>query len=619
METHVLDPLSAPARAYLQQGLKDLLGLTEGLAFRPLASGRYPLPLALAVYGEIPDPGQVRADIGARLTSDPASLLETALVLFELYACNDHRTAAIVPDDDAFLSNAFASKRLNGWVSFLGDADPGETQAALSERWQFKFIGAGEGLAGFYTLLNMLARYAFVYGRVPLGDSHLLGHFIEDFTSGLLVCRGKLNAVELVLSLAAMRIGVPAVTPPDYPFPFGRRAPAGPLGEVVEAATAFSSIRRLLEHPDIPPLPDYLDAAPAAARFDPAATWGDTPESFYLLRKGPVDVTGVEVTGSPQGPLGVLLTVDAEPMDGFDRRYIESRAALVLARIRGVSAQHSSGRLKLRLAPGLDLPPERIGETLIAAIRNEFPRIAKLRAQIVFDPGRLNALVPGIAAERAQRAIEIESATEASVPEFITCVGCSAFAPDHVCIVTPERRPQCGRAYEFIKTGAHYGYDDMTNIHHRQLHAGINSFGTCPKGNLLDAAAGEWSGVNQAVARLTGGRIARVQLHSLDQAPHTGCGCFQAILFKTSQPRPGIGIMERGYKDQAPDGRTWRDLHYALGGKQTPGLTGAALTYLRSRRFLAAHGGWESVVWGSPKIVALAGKRLVPAVGVPPH
>lgn len=199
---------------------------------------------------------------------------------------------------------------------------------------------------------------------------------------------------------------------------------------------------------------------------------------------------------------------------------------------------------------------------------------------------------------------------KASVPEFITCVRCSAFAPDHVCIITPERRPQCGRPYEFIKAGAHCGYDDMTNIHHRQLHCGMNSFGTCSKGELLDGAAGEWSGANQAAAYLTGGRITRVQLHSLDAAPHTGCGCFQLILFKTGRPKPGIGIMERGYKGQAPDGRTWRDLHYALGGKQAPGFTGAAMSYLRSPRFLAAHGGWESVVWASPKVVALPGKRL---------
>ena len=73
-------------------------------------------------------------------------------------------------------------------------------------------------------------------------------------------------------------------------------------------------------------------------------------------------------------------------------------------------------------------------------------------------------------------------------------------------------------------------------------------------------------------------------------------------MFKTDQPQPGIGIMERGYKGRAPDGRTWQDLHYALGGKQAPGFAGIAWDYLRSPKFLAAHGGWKSVVWVSPKV-----------------
>jgi len=491
---------------------------------------------------------------------------------------------------------------LNGWISFLGDADVKEAQAALNTRWQFKFMGTGEGFTGVYSLLNGLARYAFVYGRVPFGDTHLLGHFIEDFTSGLVVCRGKLNDLESTVSLAAMRIGVPAVTPPDYPFQLGRQVHAAALNEVIDAVVAFPSIRRLLDHPDLPPLPDYLNPQEDDVRFEPAATWGDTPESFYLLRKGQVEVSGVDVLGSPSGPMGVLLTVDAEPLDAFDRRYIESRAARVFTKMRGVLAKHASGRLVLGLAPGLNLPPQQIGESLIAAVRNEFPKITKLRTEVIFDRDRLNAMAVDVAAERTRREREIESATEESVSEFITCVGCSAFAPDHVCILTPERPPQCGRAYEFIKTGALYGYDDMTNIHHRALHSGINSFGTCAKGDLLDPAAGEWSGVNAAAARLTGGRITRVQLHSLDEAPHTGCGCFQLIMFKTDQPRTGIGIMERGYKGQAPDGRTWRDLHYALGGKQAAGLAGAAWEYLRSSKFLAAQGGWKSVVWVSPKV-----------------
>ena len=275
--------LPREARAVLQRGLAQLLQITKGLRFRAVVSERFPLPLALAVYGEIPDPERVRDDVRARIETDPLSLLELGLVLLELHACNQPGASESVPDDDAFLTQVFASKRLNGWISFLGDADVEEAQAALNARWQFKFIGTQDRCSDVYSLLNGLARYAYVYGRVPFGDTHLLGHFIEDFTSGLVVCYGKLDDLELTLSLAAMRIGVPAVTPPDYPFQLGRQVRAASLNEVVDAAVAFPSIRRLLDHPDLPPLPDYLNSGEADVRFEPAATWGDTPESFYLL------------------------------------------------------------------------------------------------------------------------------------------------------------------------------------------------------------------------------------------------------------------------------------------------------------------------------------------------
>jgi acetyl-CoA decarbonylase/synthase complex subunit beta len=133
----------------------------------------------------------------------------------------------------------------------------------------------------------------------------------------------------------------------------------------------------------------------------------------------------------------------------------------------------------------------------------------------------------------------------------------------------------------------------------------MNSFTLSPKREPIDETTGEWSGINDAMWRLTGGRTRRVQLHALGDAPHTGCGCFRLIMFTTDQPRSGVAIMDRSYKDTAPDGRTWADLHYALGGKQAPGIAGASAGYLRSDKFLKAHGGWDSVVWVSPGIAEM--------------
>ncbi|MBL7199225.1 MAG: hypothetical protein ISS56_03660 [Anaerolineae bacterium] len=602
--------LEPEARAILARGLDALVRMTEGLAFLPLSSERYPLPLTAAVYSEVPDPDRVRDQVRGRMETDPVSVLEAVLVLLELYECNQPGIADFLPDDAAFLSQAFATKRLNGWIAVLGDADREEVESSVNGRWKFRFVPGRARRTAVYPLLNMLARYGCVYGRIPRGDSHALGHFVEDYGPGLVVCQGKLDDLELTLSLAAMKLGVPAVVPTDYVFPLGRQMRANSIVDVVDSLLAFPNIHRLLDLPEIPGLPDYLSGERDGEKPKPVATWGDTPESFYLLRKGRVHSPGVTVSGEPGGPMGVLLTVDAEPLDAFDRQYIEAHIVRTLSMLPGVSAAVRDGRLALGLGSDVELSPERVGEVLIAAVRHEFPKIQNVRVEVILDPERLAGMVESVRAERAARRQEIASATEESVAEFATCVGCSPFAPDHVCILTPQRPPQCGRSYERIRAGALYSYDDMSDIHHRALHLGMNSYGVCGKGRSIDLAAGEWSGVNEAAARLTGGRTRRIQLHSLDEAPPTGCGCFQLVMFKTEQPSPGIGIMHRGCKGRAPDGRTWADLHYALAGKQTPGIAGASPGYLSSAKFLLAHGGWTSVVWVSSRIAAMMGERL---------
>ncbi|MHA1945644.1 MAG: hypothetical protein ACXADW_11420 [Candidatus Hodarchaeales archaeon] len=130
---------------------------------------------------------------------------------------------------------------------------------------------------------------------------------------------------------------------------------------------------------------------------------------------------------------------------------------------------------------------------------------------------------------------------------------------------------------------------------------------------------GEWSGLNDAAAKLTHGRTSRIYLHSLDKYPHTGCGCFRFIMFKTDLPQVDIGIMERGYKGSAPDGRNWADLHYELAGKQAPGIAGGSDEYLFSNKFLKAHKGWRGVVWVSPKIAEIAKDFMEEGIQVGPE
>ena len=609
--------LCEAARRILENGLRRLLEMTEGLEFRATSSERSPLPLRAAVYRHHADAAEVRADVEARMQEDPVSVLEGAWALLELYECNQQDIEQYILEDGAFTDVCFESKRLNGWIAVMGDADASQVEAAVNAKWQFRFLSGPPRPTGIYVLMSMLARYALVYGKAAPGDPHALGHFVEDFTPGVLVCQGAMSDLELTLSLAAMKMGIPAVTPPDYPFELGRQIRAATLDDATQAVVAFPNIRRLLDVPETPPYPDYCDTDNMSEKFEPATVIGETAESFFVFRKGRVENPGaVTVSGDVADAMGVVVTAEAEPLDAFDRAYIERTIAVKPGMISGVSPAFDGRRLALRLRDDADFDPQRIGEVLVSALRHEFPKIRKVSAEIIFDADRLAEIAPGVREEKARRDHEVAQATEESVAEFVTCVGCSPFAPSHVCILTPERRPQCGRQYEQIKTGALYGYDDMSNIHHSSLHRGINSFGIVAKGEAINADAGEWAGVNARSAELSGGRTTRIQLHSINDFPHTGCGCFRMVMFKTAKPRPGIGVMDAGFQGRSPDGRGWRDLHYSLAGKQTPGIAGASPTYLRSEKFLKAHGGWDAVVWVSPTIAEIMGDALPAGVEV---
>ncbi len=609
--THVTDS----EKSTLQNGLAQLLKETTELDWKALPSERYPHPLRSVFYRNLPAVTAVRSEVEARMADDPVAVLGKALVLLELHEAHQPDAAEYFPEDMPFIRACFASKRCNGWIAITGDTDREELEEVINQKWQFRFFNGRRAWSGIYTLLSMLARYAFIYGGIETGDSHALSHFVEDFCPGLLVCRGTMSDLELTLSLAAMNMGLPAVVPPHYPFGLGRVLRAGAQADVRKAVVGFRNIRRLLDTPEIPGLPDYCDLRYRQEEVTAVRSWGDTEQSYFIVRKGVLadqaeSQSPVSVRGEPRDAMGIVMTIDAEPMDAFDRVYIEETVHTALAMVEGVRPEYDGTRLAVHFGDNARLTSDQVGEVLLASLRHEFPLLNRSRVEMVFDRSELELQAPKIESEKLERQAEIEATTEENCRNFYQCVGCSPFAPDHVCVLTPERPPQCGRPYGKIKTGAHYAYDDMTNIHHSWMHETINSYRVIEKGIRLDPEKGEWSGVNEAAAKHTHGRTPRIFLHSLGEHPHTGCGCFRLILFRTAKPQPGIGIMEAGFEGAAPDGRRWDDLHYALGGKQAPGIAGAAPAYLSSDKFLRDHGGWKSVVWVSPKVAELAGDRF---------
>ena len=173
---------------------------------------------------------------------------------------------------------------------------------------------------------------------------------------------------------------------------------------------------------------------------------------------------------------------------------------------------------------------------------------------------------------------------DSDVSTYYSCTLCQTFAPNHVCVITPERLALCGAiswldgkiAYEMSPSGANQPIE---------------------KGAVINAQNGEFEGVNRFVKKASHGEIERCSLYSVMEYPMTCCGCFEAIALMLPEVN-GIMVVNREFKGITPSGMTFSTLAGTIGGgAQTPGFAGISKNYILSDRFLQGEGGIERLVW----------------------
>ena len=153
-----------------------------------------------------------------------------------------------------------------------------------------------------------------------------------------------------------------------------------------------------------------------------------------------------------------------------------------------------------------------------------------------------------------------------------------------------------------MMVGAYLNPEDAPDqLSRKKKRVSPNAFSILPKGVLIDAERGEWAGVNQGAYKESGGKIERVQIHSITGGyPHSSCGCFAYLVFHMPE-LDGVGIIKRGFRGKAPNRMTWDMLANKAGGKQEPGICGVSLNYLKSPKFLQGDGGYGKVIWMDPE------------------
>jgi acetyl-CoA synthase len=174
--------------------------------------------------------------------------------------------------------------------------------------------------------------------------------------------------------------------------------------------------------------------------------------------------------------------------------------------------------------------------------------------------------------------------TDESVETFYSCTVCQSYAPDHVCVITPQRLGLCG-AYNWLDGRANYEISP----------SGPNQ--PILKGRTIDHVKGEWEGVNKFVYERSNRKVERFCAYSLLESPMTSCGCFECIVAILPLAN-GVMVVNREFLSVTPSGMSFGELaSVAGGGAQTPGFLGVGRLYLSSPKFLAADGGVKRIVW----------------------
>jgi acetyl-CoA synthase len=226
-----------------------------------------------------------------------------------------------------------------------------------------------------------------------------------------------------------------------------------------------------------------------------------------------------------------------------------------------------------------------LGDIIYARIHEEYGNIVdKVQVTIYTDQAKVEELLPRARQAYAERDARIAGMTDEAVDTFYSCTLCQSFAPNHVCIISPERLGLCG-AYSWLDGKASY---EINPTGHNQ---------PVPKGAVIDAVKGQWAGANEVVKAKSNQTIERMNAYTMMDDPMTSCGCFECIVAIIPEAN-GVMVVNREYGGMTPAGMSFSTLAGTVGGgQQTPGFIGVGRQYLISKKFISADGGLPRIVW----------------------
>ena len=473
--------------------------------------------------------------------------------------------------------------------------------------WETRLVPFGREITSAIYALGFASRAALSFGGVQPGDFRRNLLYNKNRIFAFVMPLGEVTDEWYATAAGAINYGFPVIADSDIP----QILPTGvctyehvvsniPHDQIVEKAVEVRGLKVKVAKIAIPVAVSPAFEGERIRKEDmhcefggqrtPAFEWIRTRE-INEVEDGKVIVEGPDVDTLEEGgklPLGIIVEVAGRKMQPDFEPVLERQVHTFLNEAQGLWHMGQSDINWVRIsknAAKAGFKLEHIGKLLHAKYHDEYSSIVdKVQVKIYTDEKEVLRLREQALAVYAERDARLEGMTDEDIEIFYSCTLCQSFAPNHVCIVSPERPGLCG-AYSWLDCRAAF---EITP-------SGPNQ--PISKGTCIEPTIGQWDRVNAFVLKTSGGNVQRMSQYSMIADPMTSCGCFEciaAVLPSTG----GIMIVNREYSEMTPCGMKFSTLAGTVGGgQQTPGFIGHSKHYICSRKFIAAEGGIKRIVW----------------------
>jgi len=473
--------------------------------------------------------------------------------------------------------------------------------------WETRLVPFGREITSAIYSLGFASRAALSFGGVQPGDFRRNLLYNKNRIFAFVMPLGKVTDEWYANAAGAINYGFPTIADSDIP----EILPTGvctyehvvsniPHDQIVEKAIEVRGLKIKITEIPIP-----VSVSPAfegerirkeemhcefGGQRTPAFEWLRMRE-ISDVEDGNVEVQGPDVDSLEAGgklPLGIIVEVAGRKMQPDFEPVLERHIHTFMNEAQGLWHMGQRDINWIRIsndAAKAGFKLEHIGKLLHAKFHDEYSSILdKVQVKLFTDQKQVEELCKHALAIFAERDARLAGMQDEDVETFYSCTLCQSFAPNHVCVVSPERPGLCG-AYSWLDCRAAY---EITP-------SGPNQ--PISKGNCIEPTIGQWDRINAFVLKTSGGNVERMSQYSMITDPMTSCGCFEciaAVLPSTG----GIMIVNREFPEMTPCGMKFSTLAGTVGGgQQTPGFIGHSKHYICSKKFIAAEGGIKRIVW----------------------